>query len=190
MATPEAGQGEVPQGPHRRVPPEETLARLAPHLERMGITRVANVTGLDRVGVPVVTVVRPNARSLAVSQGKGLTLAAAKVSAIMEAVELHHAETVSGPLWWARPHEIGGERLFVDPLALPRSSARVYEAGPIAWIEGEDLGRGGRSWSRSPASAPTILHRRSGSVAGSPSRPAGSAPGMTVTRRCCMGWPS
>ena len=40
-------------------------SRLVPHLARMGITRVANVTGLDRVGVPVVTVVRPNARSLA-----------------------------------------------------------------------------------------------------------------------------
>jgi hypothetical protein len=31
----------------------------------MGITRIANVTGLDRIGVPVVMVWRPNSRSLA-----------------------------------------------------------------------------------------------------------------------------
>ncbi len=190
MATPEAGQGEVPQGPHRRVPPEETLARLAPHLERMGITRVANVTGLDRVGVPVVTVVRPNARSLAVSQGKGLTLAAAKVSAIMEAVELHHAETVSGPLWWARPQRSAVSACSWTHLPFralpPGSMKRGRSPGSRARTSAEEAG----SWSRSPASAPTILHRRSGSVAGSPSRPAGSAPGTTATRRCCMGWPS
>ena len=53
----------------------------------MGITRIANVTGLDRTGIPVVMVVRPNARSVAVSQGKGLTLAAAKASGVMEAAE-------------------------------------------------------------------------------------------------------
>ena len=130
-------------GPHCLVPPEKTLARLVPHLNRLGVTRVANVTGLDRVGVPVVTVCRPNARSLAVSQGKGLSLAAAKVSAIMEAAELHHAETISGPLWWARPDELVGERPFMDPLELPRSSAAPEYDGPLAWIEGIDLARGG-----------------------------------------------
>jgi len=52
----------------------------------MGITRVANVTGLDHVGIPVVMACRPNARGLAVSQGKGLTLDAAKASAVMESI--------------------------------------------------------------------------------------------------------
>ena len=35
-------------GTHRVCPPEETLARLRPLTAQMGITRVANVTGLDR----------------------------------------------------------------------------------------------------------------------------------------------
>ena len=61
-------------GTHRAVSPTETIAQVAPFLAGMGITRVANVTGLDRIGIPIVMVVRPNSRSLAVSQGKGLDL--------------------------------------------------------------------------------------------------------------------
>ena len=40
------------RGTHRTVDPATTLARAQPHLASMGITRVANVTGLDRIGVP------------------------------------------------------------------------------------------------------------------------------------------
>ena len=86
------------RGTHRTVDPAATLARVRPHLQGMGITRIANVTGLDRIGIPVVMACRPNARSLAVSQGKGLTLEAAKASAVMEAIELHHAERIELPL--------------------------------------------------------------------------------------------
>jgi YcaO-like protein with predicted kinase domain len=65
----------------RGVPVEETLARIRPLMTVAGITRVADVTGLDTLGIPVVMVVRPNARSLSVAQGKGLDLSAAKISA-------------------------------------------------------------------------------------------------------------
>ena len=64
----------------------------------MGITRIANITGLDRLGIPVVMVCRPNSRSIAVSQGKGLTLDAAKASGLMESVETFHAESITRPL--------------------------------------------------------------------------------------------
>lgn len=142
MTAPKAG-GDAAIGQHRLVPSEQTLERLRPHLACMGITRIANVTGLDRIGIPVVTVVRPNARSLAVSQGKGMTVAAAKVSAIMEAAELFHAETIGGPLWWMRPDELIGERPFLDPLDLPRSATASAHDGPIAWIDAVDLRYGG-----------------------------------------------
>ena len=49
-----------------------TLERAEGVLGRVGITRVANVTGLDDVGMPTWMVVRPLAHSLTVSQGKGL----------------------------------------------------------------------------------------------------------------------
>src|SRR5690348_13948976 len=60
-------------GTHRTVEPEETLRKTIPLMPAMGITRIANITGLDRIGLPVVLVTRPNSRSLAVSQGKGLS---------------------------------------------------------------------------------------------------------------------
>jgi len=74
-------------GTHRVVSPVQTLERVEPYLAEMGITRLANVTGLDRVGIPVVMAMRPNSRSVAVSQGKGVDLDAAKASAVMESVE-------------------------------------------------------------------------------------------------------
>ena len=76
-------------GTHRLIGPEETMARARPFLGTMGITRIANVTGLDCIGVHVAQAIRPNSRSLAVSQGKGLTLAAAKASALMESIEAY-----------------------------------------------------------------------------------------------------
>lgn len=85
---------EAPQW-RRLVSAEETLARVKPLFPLFGITRVANVTGLDTIGIPVVMVNRPNSRGLAVSQGKGVTLAAAKASAVMESIESWHAERAS-----------------------------------------------------------------------------------------------
>jgi YcaO-like protein with predicted kinase domain len=76
----------------RTWPPEESLSRIQPVFSRLGITRLANVTGLDDLGLPVWQAIRPNARLLSVSQGKGVTHSAAKVSAAMESIELWHAE--------------------------------------------------------------------------------------------------
>jgi ribosomal protein S12 methylthiotransferase accessory factor len=56
-------------------------------LRHFGITRVGDVTGLDTIGLPVWFASRPNARSLTVSQGKGLTDGQARLSAVMEAIE-------------------------------------------------------------------------------------------------------
>lgn len=57
-----------------------------------GITRVADVTGLDTLGIPVAMAVRPLAKMLSVSQGKGQSYLLAKVSAVMEGIEFWHAE--------------------------------------------------------------------------------------------------
>ncbi len=128
------------QGTHRLIPPEETIVRLGPYLPVMSITRVANVTGLDAIGVPVVMVVRPNARSLSVSQGKGLTLAAAKASGIMESIELYHAEHVYLPLMLGSYEELRHTRRLIDVAQLPQSSDGAFHPNLQAlWIEGYNL---------------------------------------------------
>jgi YcaO-like protein with predicted kinase domain len=127
-------------GTHRLISPERTLERMRPLMPAMGITRLAVLTGLDIVGLPVVMAVRPNARSLAVSSGKGLTLAAAMASALMEAVELYHAERVGVPLLLSTYREMRCSHAVVDLDRLPRLSvSRFHHDRPILWAEGFDL---------------------------------------------------
>jgi YcaO-like protein with predicted kinase domain len=126
------------------LPPSELLVRLQGKKAAMGITRVANVTGLDRIGIPVMMVCRPNARSLAVSQGKGLDLDTATISGLMEAVELHHAEHIALPLKLGSFAELAGSHsmINVDRLAKVRGSA-YHRDLQMLWVEGIDLFSGG-----------------------------------------------
>ncbi len=80
-------------GTHRSLSPAETYEKIQPYEKIIGLTRNANITGLDRLGVHVTAAIRPNSLTLATSSGKGLSLESAVVSGVMEAMELHHAET-------------------------------------------------------------------------------------------------
>ena len=127
-------------GTHRLVSPEETFARLRPRLPALGITRVANVTGLDRIGIPVVMVTRPNSRSLSVSQGKGQDLASARVSGVMESVEMFHAERITLPIKLATLQELEFTHSLLDVSGLARFSVSTFHANlRLLWIEGRDL---------------------------------------------------
>ncbi len=66
--------------------------RLEPQLPKLGITRVADLTDLDDLGIPVFGAVRPWSRNFAVSQGKGLRPDEAWLGAVLEALELLAAE--------------------------------------------------------------------------------------------------
>jgi ribosomal protein S12 methylthiotransferase accessory factor len=113
----------------------------------MGITRVANVTGLDRIGVPVVMVCRPNARSLAVSQGKGLDLDSAMASGLMEAAELYHAEHIALPLKLGCQAELLATHPLVEVGRLARvAGGRFNPHLVMLWIEGIDLFSGAPRW--------------------------------------------
>lgn len=137
-------------GAHRVRDPEETLERALRHAGRFGLTRVAVLTGLDVTGIPVAAAVRPNARSLSVFQGKGATLAAAKASAVMEAVEAWHAETLAAPLRWGSHDRLRESGLApLDPARLPHSAAAPdlsAREAPMLWVEGRDLADGSPLW--------------------------------------------
>jgi YcaO-like protein with predicted kinase domain len=134
-------------GTHRVVSPRDTLERVRRLMPALGITRIANVTGLDTIGLPVVMVTRPNARSLAVSQGKGLTLDAAKASGLMESVEGYHAEHVTLPLKLATYNELRYREAVVDVTGLPRLSVSLFQDNwRMLWVEGMDLMGGRPVW--------------------------------------------
>ena len=131
------------EGTHRTVEPETTWLRIQPLLHRFGVTRVADVTGLDRIGLPVAIAIRPLSRSVVVSAGKGLSLAAAKVSAAMESLEGAHAEAIAKPLFFASRAELEKTRRSVDLSSLPRlRGAVVGDRTRIVWAEGIALDDG------------------------------------------------
>ncbi len=121
-----------------------TLAWVRPFLPACGITRLANVTGLDRIGIPVWMCVRPNGRSLAVSQGKGTTHELAQASAVMEAIESFHAEHAPPPVLVAscraarRRHAVLGPRRFTPGLRWRTFS----DDRDLCWSAATDLASG------------------------------------------------
>lgn len=79
---------------YREVAIETTLARAQQVAPQLGISRVTEITYLDRIGVPVFVAIRPDAQpgSICVSAGKGMTADEARIGAYMEAIELAWAE--------------------------------------------------------------------------------------------------
>ena len=134
-------------GGRRSCSTQETWARLKPLLPVFGIARVANITGLDRIGIPVFTACRPNSRSLSVFQGKGLSTEAARVSAVMEAYETWCAESIDAPLKFASIDELQFTHPLIDVTRLPLASVEGVDPQlPFLWIEGEDLMGNGLKW--------------------------------------------
>lgn len=135
------------RGTQRCLMPAESLAKIEPLLPVMGITRLANITGLDSIGVPVYMACRPNARSLAVFQGKGLDPLAAKVSAAMEAIETFHAESIDLPLKFGSYEELRYSNDLAAVDRLPMSKYGGFDPLQQAlWIEACDIGQGGYRW--------------------------------------------
>lgn len=135
-------------GTHRLVPPAETLARIEPHLKAMQITRCADITGLDRLGIPVYCAVRPMGEILQLANGKGATPLNARVSALMEAIEHYHAEQPNGKLRRTDWNTLtrSGQRV-VNPPSLP-GFKHVYFSPEfkLDWVPGEDLISGEPVW--------------------------------------------
>jgi ribosomal protein S12 methylthiotransferase accessory factor len=127
--------------------PTETLDAFERCREQLGITRVGVVTGLDTIGIPVVTVYRPNARSLSVAQGKGIDLQAAKASGLGEAIEGWHAEHILLPLRLASWRELSAVAPTVAVAKLARRNSSLFTPDlSMLWVEGTDLLSGDSVW--------------------------------------------
>jgi ribosomal protein S12 methylthiotransferase accessory factor len=85
------------KGTHRVIAPKRTIEINEDKLKTAGITRIADITDLDRIGLPIYTAIRPTAEEGGVSiyGGKGITKDHAKASAMMEGFERYSAERQS-----------------------------------------------------------------------------------------------
>ncbi len=124
-------------GTHRAATLEATWARFSPLVRRAGITRIADITGLDTLGIPVFAAIRPMGLSLSTQQGKGITPLAAKVSALMESLETWSAERVALPV--VRGSYRALRERAIDVRGLARAHKRLDLDARWRWVEGVDL---------------------------------------------------
>ena len=127
-----------PAGARRSRSPEETYRTVRPLMEAIGVTRVADITGVDRIGIPVAAAVRPLAPIQVYSWGKGTTLLQAKVSAMMEALERHCGERADPPSVRLPYDRLEGAKLHLEELALKRDHL-FSPSLPERWTKGWDI---------------------------------------------------
>lgn len=109
------------KGTHRVIAPRQTIENNEDKLKIAGITRIADISDLDRIGLPIYTAIRPTAEDGAVSiyGGKGITKEHAKASAMMEGFERYSAERQDGDeVVTASVNEIGDFGEHIDPVSL------------------------------------------------------------------------
>lgn len=123
----------------RAITPAQTLERVRGRFPIVGLTRLANITGLDNLGIPVVLSVRPQAGYLSVDAGKGFSLSAAMASAAMECFERHAGE--NSPLARFRSTYADLDEAARIPLPqLPLSRNSLFSPDlPEQWVMAEDL---------------------------------------------------
>jgi ribosomal protein S12 methylthiotransferase accessory factor len=129
---------------HREMRAAEMLRRLEPYLGRIGVTRLADLTGLDRVGIPVWSAVVPDSRDIiSVYAGAGATAAEAQVAALMEAAERYVASEPREPASTGAYAELVRRRPTLDPRDVNLALLDGYTPDtPLPWVEGVDLLRG------------------------------------------------
>ena len=127
-------------GTHRTRTPEQTLAVASSFFHQAGMTRLADITGLDCIGIPTILALRPNGKSLSVSAGKGVSVAAAKTSAAMEAIELNQAEYFLLPSVRASWREMAERSCVIPAELLPLSRNSLFSLDwSYRWCMGWDI---------------------------------------------------
>lgn len=112
------------KGTHRIIPPNETIKNNEEKCKIAGITRITEITHLDRIGLPVFSAIRPTSQDGAISiyGGKGISSEHAKASAMMEGFERYSAEKQCENLVTGTVSEISskGNTIDVESLNLPK----------------------------------------------------------------------
>lgn len=122
----------------------DTMLRVEPYLADYGITRVAHLTFLDRVGIPVHTAHKPAGRTLSNGSGKGATEEASRIGAMMEAIEQAYWEECVIPRLRISDRDLTVDRVaHIDPRDLPMNRGNLWNPGlAIPWTPMTDMADG------------------------------------------------
>lgn len=125
----------------RATPPAETIENITPLMPTVGVTRIAEVTHLDRVGIPNFVTVRPrDVKGISYYNGKGATRNAAKAGAMMEAIERYSGELCDLEVSYGTLSEMRKLGAAVDPNDLIVPRFREYHRNlRLEWVAGFDL---------------------------------------------------
>jgi putative methanogenesis marker protein 1 len=152
-SAPKIGGGGV----HRTVSARVTCQRMEPILSKIGVTRIADITGLDRLGIPVYSCVRPSANknSVSITCGKGASRSQARAGAIMEAIEYACAEPGELPGRIETYERLARSENALDPSELNLPVWTPYRSDrPIEWFPARELMTGESCW----VPANTVFH--------------------------------
>lgn len=132
--------GLGPADPLRSVPAADLLAAASSAAAQAGVTRLADVTRLDRIGLPVWQAVRPASRALSVHQGKGASPEDAQLGALLEAVESHAAESFQAVATVCSFDDLPQDRRApaIGDFAADREQPPKPDEW-VGWVEGEAL---------------------------------------------------
>jgi ribosomal protein S12 methylthiotransferase accessory factor len=132
----------------RSLPVAETLCRALPIARRFGLTRLADITGLDRIGIPVYSAVVPRSPDiLSVYNGKSIDPEGARCGAVMESIERQAATRPCVEPVWSSFRDLALGRPVLDPRSVNLPPRADYsESSEYAWIEGFDLLREEAVW--------------------------------------------
>lgn len=136
----------------RTIPPEETVKKVLPLLQKAGMDPLEDITDMDNLGIPVFSVYRKKTAkgTFGNYNGKGATPEQAKASAIMEAMERYSAEQrEDDEVAYGTLEQIRATGMpMVEPvdLILPARVLSMVENSEIAWTECYDIMRGEDVW--------------------------------------------
>lgn len=128
-------------GIERFVPAAQTAAFAAGIAESLGVTRVADITGLDRVGIPVYSAVVPDSADvISTYNGKGVRPIDAKAGALMEAIERQTALKTRLPIVEASFARLSETAAALNPRSVNSQLRADYsDEQTYSWCLGTDI---------------------------------------------------
>lgn len=135
-------------GIDRVIPAEDTLRTMLPLAKQLGMTRLADITGLDRIGIPVYSSVVPRSDDcLSVYSGKGARPVDARAGAMMEAIERQTALRARLPTIEGSYSLLSRDRNVLHPSRVKHELAPDYsDERTYSWVEGLDMISGRACW--------------------------------------------